>query len=255
MTFLHGLGGTGRYWEAASVAPRFQGSRTELIDLYGFGRSPRPWRQYTLESHLDALERAIEPGTPRVLVGHSMGAALALAFARRFPARVDALCLVALPAYGSRRDARAWFAGQRGGWIYTNLMATALACIVTRRVAGRWLPRLLPDVPAVVARDLVLHNVMSSTTSLWNVLYGHDVEADALGLDPRIPVTCIHGVADRTAPFERVAALARRRPAWRLVPLGADHHPWLRDSAACHAQIAELLAAVRSGRAVPACAS
>lgn len=243
VTFLHGLGGTGRYWQSASHAPRFEGARTELIDLYGFGRSPRPWCRYTLERHLDALERTIAPGTPRVLVGHSLGAALALAFAARHPERVDALCLMALPVYGSRQEARTWFAHQRGGWIYTNFWATALACIVTRRVAGRWLPYLVRDVPPQVARDLVLHNMMSSSTSLWNVLYDRDAGEDARALPRSMAVTCIHGDSDRTAPVQRAAALAHERQ-WRFIALTGDHHPWLRDPGACHAAIGALVARV-----------
>lgn len=244
VTFLPGLGGTTRYWTSTPVAPLFRHARTELVDLYGFGRSPRPWCRYTVDRHVAALERTLEPGLPRVLVGHSLGAALALTFAARFPERVQALCLMGLPDYGSEAGAVAWFARQRGGWIYTNMAATALACLVTRRVAGRWLPHLVRDVPPEVARDLVLHNMASSTTSLWEVLYRHDVRAEAAALPRELPVACIHGDTDVTAPPARVAELVDRFPHWRHVPLEVDHHPWLRDPAACHAQIAALCAAV-----------
>jgi len=244
VTFLPGLGGTTRYWTSTSVPPLFQHARTELVDLYGFGRSPRPWCRYTVDRHVAALARTLEPGLPRVLVGHSLGAALALTFAARFPERVQALCLMGLPDYGSHAGAIAWFARQRGGWIYTNMAATALACLVTRRVAGRWLPHLVRDVPPEVARDLVLHNMASSTTSLWEVLYRHDLRAEARALPADVAVACIHGTRDVTAPPTRVAELVDRFPRWRHVPLEADHHPWLRAPAACHAQIATLCAAV-----------
>jgi len=49
VTFLPGLGGTTRYWTATPVAPVFRQAQTELVDLYGFGRSPRPWCRYTVE--------------------------------------------------------------------------------------------------------------------------------------------------------------------------------------------------------------
>src|SRR3546814_13178643 len=127
-------------------------------------RPPRSTRTDTLFPY-PTLFRA----PPRVLVGHSLGAALALALAARHPDRVQALCLFSLPDYGSRAGAIEWFASQRGGWVYTNMLATALACLVTRRVAGRWLPYLVHNVPPEVARDLVLHNMASSTTSLWEV--------------------------------------------------------------------------------------
>jgi pimeloyl-ACP methyl ester carboxylesterase len=244
VTFLPGLGGTTRYWISTDVPPLFQRARTELVDLYGFGRSPRPWCRYTVERHVEALARTLEPGLPRVLVGHSLGAALALTFAARYPDRVQALCLLSLPDYGSPAGAVEWFARQRGGWIYTNMLATALACVVTRRVAGRWLPRLVRDVPADVARDLVLHNMASSTTSLWNVLYRHDLRVEAAALPTDLPVTCVHGTRDITAPPARVEDLVSRFPQWHHIVLDTDHHPWLRAPTVCHAEIAALCAAV-----------
>ena len=246
VTFLPGLGGTTRYWTSTPVAPAFRHAQTELVDLYGFGHSPRPWCRYTVERHVDALARTLQAGPPRVLVGHSLGAALALALAARHPNRVQALCLFSLPDYGSRAGAIEWFASQRGGWVYTNMLATALACLVTRRVAGRWLPYLVHNVPPEVARDLVLHNMASSTTSLWEVLYRHDVRVDAAALPPGVPVTCVHGARDVTAPPARVKELAARFPQWRHVTLDADHHPWLRAPGACHAEIDVLCQAVQA---------
>lgn len=241
VVFLHGLGGTVRYWTSTDVTPVFEGHRTRLVDLYGFGDSPRPWCRYTLERHLEALHRTLDRGQPQVLVGHSLGAALALTFAARHPRRVAGLVLIGLPHYGSPEHAIAWFRRQRGGWIYTNLLATMLACVITRRVARRLLPYLVRDVPRVVAEDLVKHNAMSSATSLWDVLYRHDLTPDAAALDPRRPVLCLHGQDDVTAPIEAVRALCAAQPGWRLVELAADHHPWLRAADACHTAIGALL--------------
>lgn len=257
VVFLHGLGGTARYWQSTPVSPVFPGIHTQLVDLYGFGASPRPWCRYTLWRHLEALRRTLGSSRPQVLVGHSLGAALALAFAARHPASVEGLVLIGLPQFGSRDDAATWFRQQPGGWIYTNLLATMLACVVTRRVARGLLPHLIRDVPRVVAQDLVQHNAMSSATSLWNVIYRHDSAADAAALPSDLPVVCIHGRDDRTAPISRIRSLHRHRSDWALLELDADHHPWLRQPHACQAAIGELLGQVRplatepSIRAVP----
>ena len=250
VVFLHGLGGTARYWQSTPVQPVFAGASTRLVDLYGFGASPRPWCRYTLDRHLEALRRTLVGPRPQVLVGHSLGAALALAFAARHPTCVKGLVLMGLPQFGSPEDAATWFRQQPGGWIYTNLLATMLACVVTRRVARGLLPHLVRDVPRVVAQDLVLHNAMSSATSLWNVIYRHDSAADAAALPIGLPVLCIHGRDDRTAPLRRIRALHRHRPDWALLELDADHHPWLRQPRACHAAIGELLNQVNPSASV-----
>lgn len=250
VVFLHGLGGTARYWQSMPVQPLFPGAHTQLVDLYGFGASPRPWCRYTLWRHLEALRRTLDAPRPQVLVGHSLGAALALAFAARHPARVQGLVLMGLPQFGSRDDAANWFRQQPGGWIYTNLLATMLACVVTRRVARGLLPHLVRDVPRVVAQDLVQHNAMSSATSLWNVIYRHDSAADAAALPPALPVLCIHGRDDRTAPIDGIRSLHRHRSDWALLELDADHHPWLRQPGACHAAIGQLLDRIQRPAAV-----
>jgi pimeloyl-ACP methyl ester carboxylesterase len=231
VVFLHGLGGTHRYWQAALEGTA---ARCVLVDLLGFGASPRPWRRYTLAAHLDALEDALLAHAPFALIGHSMGAVLALALAVRRPDLVSRLGLLSLPCYDSEAAAYDWMRRLPGGWVYTNIFAAALACMITRRVAGRLLPYLLRDYPRVVAEDLVKHNFLSFTTSLWEVLYRHDPAGDAARLPAGVPVVCVHGDADRSAPIANARRLAERSANWRFAELpGIDHHPWLRAPARC----------------------
>lgn len=227
--FLHGLGATNRYWTC--TRPRRRDAA--YVDLFGFGGSPRPLVRYTVDRHLAMLHAALSGQRGYVLVGHSLGAALALAYAARYPDDIDGLVLLSLPHYGSRRAAARWLRQHPSGWVTTNLAATAVACILTRRVLGRLLPRLLPGYPREIAEDLVEHNVVSSTTSLWAVLYDHDLAADAAALPDHIVVQAVHGTRDTTAPITAVRMLAATR-GWQLAELdGIDHHPWLRAPAAC----------------------
>ena len=95
LVFLHGWGASHKYWLNAfsGFAPRY---RCVAPDLPGFGLSAKPARDYSLEAlarwtgaFLDRL------GFPKVtLVGHSMGGAIALLFARANPERVTKLALV-----------------------------------------------------------------------------------------------------------------------------------------------------------------
>lgn len=248
IVFLHGLGGTSRYWTATTAPLPLYGHRARLVDLLGFGASPKPWFVYTVDRHLDALQETLSDLDEMIVVGHSMGAALAMSFAARQPGRVRGLCLIGIPHYRGIEGAARWFRLNPGGWVYTNMAAAMLACVVTRRVAGRLLPRLLRDLPRVVAEDLVRHHMVSSTTSLWQVLYRHDLAVDAAALGPRFPVSFVHGSADTTAPINGARALARTRPEWTFETLeGVDHHPWLRTPQRCAEIVAELVARIDAG--------
>ncbi len=239
---LHGLGGTHRYWTCGPVSFTLSGHRTVLFDLLGFGQSPRPWMRYSVERHVAALHASLAGERSLTLVGHSLGAALALAYAARYPSVVRRLVLISLPNFDGIEGAVAWFAGQRGGWIYTNMWATALACILTRRVVGRLLPRLLRDIPREVAEDLVAHNMVSSTSSLWEALYRHDLRAEAEATAKTLPVLMLHGSADLTAPLAGAQELAVARSTWEMSVLsGVDHHPWLRDPHECLQHIEQWL--------------
>ncbi len=249
--FLHGLGGTGRYWQADAGVAHLPAGAT-LVDLFGFGRSPRPLIRYTVDVHLAALEPVLSVRAPTVLVAHSLGAALAAAYAARHPDQVSALVLIGLPSYGGPDGARRWFRGGVRGWFLTNMVLSAVACVVTRRLAGPLLPLLLRDVPREVARDLVEHNVMSSTTSLWEVLYRHDPADDLARLPAKIPVVFLHGAEDTTAPVAAVRRIAEGRPNSRLVVLpGVDHHPWLRVPEICADEIRRVAAMAGFDRARP----
>ncbi|MFO0685165.1 MAG: alpha/beta fold hydrolase [Sandaracinus sp.] len=87
---LHGIPFDG---EAMAPLARALGGRTASIDLPGLGRSGDAGEH---DAHLSAL--LARPARPRVLVGHSLGSALAVRHAAAHPADVAALVLVA-PAF------------------------------------------------------------------------------------------------------------------------------------------------------------
>ncbi len=100
VVLLHGLTGTHEYFSrlADTLAKR---NLVIAPDLLGFGRSAWPDIAYTVDEHLSALEKVL-PKEPFVLVGHSMGSLLALAFARQHPERVAGLILISPPSIQDR---------------------------------------------------------------------------------------------------------------------------------------------------------
>lgn len=240
VVFLHGLGATHRYWlPHLGSAPAAR--RIALIDLLGFGDSPKPWFRHNIDRHLERLHAVIGTECNQTLVGHSLGAALALAYAARYPEHVGKLVLLSLPHFaGGEAGAYRWLRRTAEGWLFTNVALMTLACIVTRRLLARLIPHLRPDLPREVAEDVVKHSWMASTTSLWDVVYRHDFGKDADALSNSLPVICVHGDRDMTIPPDGVCVLAAGRRNWRVVTFpGVDHHPWLRRPGLCLDMITE----------------
>jgi pimeloyl-ACP methyl ester carboxylesterase len=97
VVFIHGLGGSYETWSLnlPAFAERF---RICALDLVGAGSSDKPALDYSVPSLADFLARfldALGKDWQRVsLVGHSLGGAIALAFASRYPGLVERLVLV-----------------------------------------------------------------------------------------------------------------------------------------------------------------
>ncbi len=239
LVFIAGLGGTTRYW-ASRLAPIENRYRIVLVDLLGFGQSPKPWTRYSVGRHVEALRSALESLGTITLIGHSLGASLAVAYAARFPEQVNNIVVMGMPNFGSQDRAYQYYRSGRVkyGYVYTNVVLTMAACIVTRRLVGWLLPYVLRSVPREVAEDLVKHTWRSSTSSLWEVVYRYNVAQDMGGLPTGIGVLFIHGDQDMTAPLEHIEELAAGHSRWRLWVLpGVDHHPFLRDPDGCMAAI------------------
>ncbi|UZE94503.1 alpha/beta fold hydrolase [Alkalimarinus alittae] len=233
IVLLHGLGGTHRYWLSVMDQVNFD-SHLIMVDLLGFGDSPKPYCRYTVDLHLEALKEALGDRKNLTLVGHSLGAALALAYSARYPETVNRLILISCPYFGDKHTAYRWLRHKPSGWLLTNMMTTALTCLITRGITRQILLYILKDYPAEVVDDLVKHNVMSSTTSLWEVLYRYDLNDDAKKLPKTLPVICIHAEDDISAPVEGIKRLVRLHSNWRLILLdGTGHQPWLRAPKSC----------------------
>jgi pimeloyl-ACP methyl ester carboxylesterase len=238
LVFIPGLSGTTRYWEGRLGALE-ENHRVLLMDPLGFGDSPKPWSRYTVDRHVDALYEVLKNEKRFVLIGHSMGTLLSIAYAARHPEQVERLTLLSIPFFGGAKEAQRFFSSQPVpyGWFFSNMALAAVICIITRRVFGRLMPYLRRDLPREVARDIVKHSWRSFTSSFWEVICNYDVkrDADALG---DLPVLSIHGDKDDTAPLTGALALAAGRTTWKthILP-GVDHHPWFRFPEICQKDV------------------
>ena len=230
IVFIPGLGGTTRYW-SHGIGPLARSYRVVLVDLLGFGASPKPWTRYSVERHVAELHTTLNSLGPITLVGHSLGALLVVAYTARYREQVENLVLIGMPYFGSEEVAYRYLRSGKVKWgfLYTNVLLVMIACILTRRVFGWLLPYIRRDIPREVAADLVKHTWRSSTSSLWEVVYRYDAADDLRQLDGHTPILMIHGRDDEMAPLVSVQALVAECSAPQLVTLdGLDHHPFLR---------------------------
>ena len=96
LVFLHYFGGSSRSWK--EVIKRLDDDfRCIAVDLRGFGESDARGENFLLEDYADDVAGLIEHFRIErfVLVGHSMGGKIALAFAARQPKNLESLVLLA----------------------------------------------------------------------------------------------------------------------------------------------------------------
>lgn len=109
VVLIHGLASSHGMWE--HVIKRLESQRMRIIslDLLGFGTSPKPsWQTYEAKAHAASLRRTLRHlgvSGPVILVGHSMGALVAVKYTQRYPWAVDGLVLCSPPFY-ERKDTK-----------------------------------------------------------------------------------------------------------------------------------------------------
>ncbi|MCC7205833.1 MAG: alpha/beta hydrolase [Anaerolineae bacterium] len=96
--FVHGWLGSWRFW-VPTMQQLSVKYRTYALDLWGFGDSSKDTMRYGLEHQVNLLFQFFERlGIPKAaLIGHSLGAATCLRFARLYPDRVYRLLLISPP--------------------------------------------------------------------------------------------------------------------------------------------------------------
>lgn len=150
--FIHGLGDTGDMWN--DVLPLLpEKSNFVVVDLLGFGESPRPvWGKYNAHTQArSVLATYLRLGirSSVVVIGHSLGALVAVEFARRYPLLTTKLVLCSPPIYDE--------AGIEGG----SMRSAELLRRIYRDTARN--PRLIVDIYALGKKLKVLNPSLDVT--------------------------------------------------------------------------------------------
>ena len=226
IVLMAGLQGTTRYWGTgfdSLAADR----RLIKVDLLGFGQSPWPDLEYTLDDHLAYLRRTLvaKGATSNVvLVAHSFGTIIAAAYAARYPDEILHLYLLGTPVYDSEQEAR------KRIWDMSSLAAAfSLQPVLARetcllmgsfRPLFRGLMPAMSDLPRAVAEDSVLHSWPSMRGALENVLLSEPIATFLTGVGRK--TTFIHGTRDVVTPLDRVRSLSRE-VGGSVVSIDVDH--------------------------------
>ncbi|MDV3205666.1 MAG: alpha/beta hydrolase [Rhodococcus ruber] len=199
LVLCHGFGEHARRYDHVVERLGELGLVVYALDHRGHGRSGgrrvfvRDMDQFTGDVHrLVGIAAFDQPGLPRVLLGHSMGGAIALAYALEHPDELTALAL--------------------SGPAVDVTSGTPRPVVALGKVIGRVLPQLPvqkldsagisrdPDVVAAYEADpLVHHGLVPAGIARALVTTGESLPARLPALD--LPILLQHGTEDRlTAP-------------------------------------------------------
>ena len=107
LIFLHGWVGSWRYWIPTMQAVSI-GFRAYALDMWGFGDTARNSSLYTIEQQTKLLDSFMDTmGIGKIaLVGHGLGAIVAMSFAVQNPRLVDRVLLNCLPLSATSINSR-----------------------------------------------------------------------------------------------------------------------------------------------------
>jgi pimeloyl-ACP methyl ester carboxylesterase len=250
---LHGLGGTKASFlpSIAALAPSF---RTVAVDLLGSGDSDKPlgasyspeFQARAVEQLLDALE--LERAH---IVGHSMGARVALELGFAHPDRTDGLVLMT-PAMAWLRERR-WAPYLR--WVRPELGLLQIAPRAAVEPLMRW---LMPGADTAWGESAIDEFVRIFTSPRGRAafyaaarnIYLDEPHGEA-GFWSRLRMLApealfIWGLNDRLAPVAFIKHVEQALPAAEHIELDCGHLPQIERPRQTHAAIASFLGRVGS---------
>lgn len=217
--FLHDWAGSWRYWLSAMQAISVS-FRTYALDFWGFGDSAKKSSQYCVEEQTWLLEAFMdELGIGRIaLVGHGLGAIIALLYTIHNPGRVDRVMPVSLP-------------------LDSDAIHPRLANDSPQEIAEWLLPRLptseAAQVEAPKADPLAIFQSLNSLDQL---------DLTVLPLKLPIPGLLVHGLNDPaiTCPAPREN---QPYPEWvhQIILEGSGHYPMIDESSKFNRLLADFL--------------
>ena len=186
-------------------------------DLLGYGASPRHRAEYSLDEMVRYLEPLVSAERPAFVLGHSMGAIVALALAAAMPGAFSRVGVVGLPVYNDRADGMSFLRARpvHHAFLRRDVLSHA-GCVAMHHSRSVWLPfspLVLPRQPRSVLNSTFDHCRQSHVGSLESIVFAGRVPELVSRIET--PVVALHGARDRSAPLDRVRRLAEEA-GWDL---------------------------------------
>ncbi len=217
--FIHGIGNSGSVWDEVikHLSPDI---RAVTIDLLGFGQSPHPsWEVYGVKTQARSVLAtffALRLRGPVIIVGHSLGALVAVEIARRYPLLVRSLILCSPPFYNLHDDEKKFL--PRGDIVLRNIYKTASNH-----------PEQFLQVASVAMRYKLINNVFSVTKDTIDS-YMSALEAAIINQTSfddvkklKLPIQIIRGTLDPIVVVRNIDELTKARENIRVSAVLSGH--------------------------------
>lgn len=227
VVLLHGFLSSSKYWRKVSELVS-QNYRVVTIDLLGFGESPKPQRsKYDYDAHISSLNKTLYAHNvrePFILVGHSMGALLALRYANIYNKRVKKLVLTNMPVMLGKREVK--FELFRSNVLYRLGLSPFTHQFMWQGLKVlykfKWLPAEAIERLTMNIEYVFMHNSRSRLRSFRRVIMNAQTGADLAKV--RVKTVVLSGLDDKKVYVDNLLHKVQLSPSVILQNFKTGHH-------------------------------
>lgn len=206
IVLLHGIAATSKTWNLLIKDMDTEKYRLIVLDLLGFGDSPKPARcKYDVDDHIRYIRKTLKRlGIFHIdkLVGHSMGSIISARYAHYHPNEVDRLYLLSLPLYLDKGHTQTLISRRRTD-IYLNIYDFISSRKQFTITASKHLRNILRPIDG---GEVTEENWSAFRLSLKNTIINQDTYYDICSLTK--PIYVIYGIFDEVLVPESLDKLA-----------------------------------------------